>query len=196
MYFFIWFGIILIFAVAVIIGVFANDGALKKERKEQVRLNAEALEKAKAEGFVPSRVFYLTDYSTFKKSDDCKKMIAVDTENKKLLLMDYSGKTYYTVGFSELLNYELYENASMVTEGLGGGLGVGYFGGETKGMVRDLKLIIRLKSITHPQVAYTLVSKTTLNMGIAKTSPVYRSISPALQEVVSLLEVIKNENKA
>ena len=195
MYFFIWIGIILIFAVAVIIGVFANDGALKKERKEQIKLNADTLEKVKAEGFVVSRIFYLTDYSTFNKPDDCKKILAVDTENKKLLLMDYSSKTHYVVNFNELLSYELYENSSMVTEGLGGGFGVGYFGGETKGMVRDLKLIIRLKSIAHPQVAYTLVSKTTLNMGIAKTSPVYRSISPALQEVVSLLEVIKNENK-
>ncbi len=194
MIYFFWFAFVMIFACVICIGVFANDRALKKERNEQMRLNKLALEEARKTGFVPSRVFYIADYSTFKKPDECKKMLAVDTESKKILAMDYTAKTHYIIDFNEFLNYELYENASMVTEGVGGGIGVGYFGGETRGMVRDLRLIIRMKSIARPQVAYNLISKTILNMGVSKTSAVYRSISPTLQEIVSLLEVVKNEN--
>ena len=184
--------VVLVVGFIMIFGVFGNEKSLKKERELQADLNKRSLSEATRSGFIPTRIFYIADYSTFNKSDECKKMLAVDTENKKLLVQDYSKNTYNIIDFKDFLNYELYENSSILTQGLTGG--IGYFGGESKGMVRDLRIIIRFKSVVQPQIAYNLISKTILNMGVAKTSPVYRAISPTMQELISLFEVIKNEN--
>lgn len=195
MFFVIFIPAILVFLIVgfiVIFGVFGNEKSLKKERENQKSLNELALSQASKSGFIPTRIFYIADYSTFNKPDECKKMLAVDTENKKLLVQDYTKNTSNIIDFKDFLNYELYENSSILTQGITGG--VGYFGGESKGMIRDLRIIIRFKSIVQPQIAYNLISKTILNMGVAKTSPVYRAISPTMQELISLLEVIKNEN--
>ena len=158
--------VILVVGFVIIFGVFGNEKSLKKERELQTELNRRALMEATKAGFVPSRIFYIADYSTFNKSDECKKMLAVDTENKKLLVQDYSKNAYNIIDFKDFLNYELYENSSILTQGLTGG--IGYFGGESKGMVRDLRIIIRFKSVVQPQITYNLISKTILSRPRAK----------------------------
>ena len=122
-------------------------------------------------------------------------MIAVDDENHNICLIDYLSKRYYIISFEELLNYELYENGSMITNGAAiGGLGIGIFGAEANGNCKDLKLIIRINNLTTPQVVYEIISNYMAGIGVDKTSPLYRQSITSLQEVVSFLEVIKNKN--
>ena len=70
----------------------------------------------------------------------------------------------------------------------------GIFSADTQGKCHDLKLIIRLKKLEKPQIVYNLIQKTFMNFGLIKTSDCYRQTIKTMQEVVSFLEVIKNEN--
>ena len=62
-------------------------------------------------------------------------------------------------------------------------------------MCKELKLIIRLKRYDISQVCYEIISNTVLNTGINKSTQPYKQCISTLQEVVSLLEVIKHENE-
>lgn len=61
-------------------------------------------------------------------------------------------------------------------------------------MCKDLKLIIRLNNYDNPQLVYNIISNTTFNIGINKSSHIYKQCIETLQEVVSFLEVVKNDN--
>lgn len=124
-------------------------------------------------------------------------MIVVDNEGHKICLVDYLSKRYYIINFDELLNYELYENGSVVTNGTTiGGFGIGIFGAESNGNCKDLKLIIRIKNFSTPQVVYDILSNYMAGIGVDKTAPLYRQCNASLQEVMSFLEVIKNNNSS
>ena len=71
----------------------------------------------------------------------------------------------------------------------------GIFATETNGMCKDLKLIIRLNSYENAQIVYNIISNTTFNAGLNKSTSQYKSCISSLQEVVSFLEVVKNENR-
>ena len=67
---------------------------------------------------------------------------------------------------------------------------------QTTGVCKELKLIIRIKQLECPQHVYEIVStKGIANFGIGKNSQIYRTMFPTVQEVVSLLQVVLNENK-
>lgn len=170
----------------------------RKAAKRQKTINEKVLSEMQSRGFVPTRTFYFCDRSTFKKSDDYKQILAVDSERKLLGLVDYESGTFREVGFSEIVNYELYENGVMVTSGMGaGGLGIGGFSMQTSSICKELKLIIRLHRPDCPHVVYNIVStKGLVNFGIGKNSQIYRICFPTVQEAVSLLQVIQSENKA
>ena len=62
-------------------------------------------------------------------------------------------------------------------------------------MCKDLKLIIMLNSYKNAQIVYNIISNTTFNTGLNKSTSQYKSCICSLQEVVSFLEVVKNENR-
>jgi len=184
---------LLIFVFAMVGLAHSLTGKGKAYAKRNSELNNQISNSAK--DFRVSKTFYLADNFTFAKPDSEKKMIAVDSENEKVLFIDYAKGTMFIVKFEEILNYEIYENGSQSTSGIGVGGFVGFFGAETTGVCTDLKLIIRINKVENSQIVYDIVSDTSLNAGISKASHVYKECIKSLQEVVSFLEVIKNKNQ-
>ena len=186
---------IVVFLVTLLGILFVQSAKSKSISDEQYSVNQNVLERLKEKQFEISRVFYVNDSYTYGKEKDYKKMIIVDSTNKKICFIDYVLKNYYNIAFDEFLDYELYENGTMMTSGaVVGGLGVGIFGAETGGNCKDLKLIIRIKNLTTPHIAYEIISNYMLGMGVSKNSALYRECMSALQEVISFFEVVKNEN--
>lgn len=196
MFFYIYIIVfVLVFLVVLCSVLFYQSSKNKASSNEQFEINRKTLEYLQTHEFKVSKIFYITDSHTYNKENSYKKMIVADNENKKICFIDYLSKNYYITNFEEFLNYELYENGSMITNGGAiGGLGIGIFGAETIGNCKDLKLIIRIKSLTTPQVAYEIISNYMAGMGLNKSAPLYRGCISSLQEVISFLEVVKNNN--
>ncbi len=187
----------LVFFVVLSSVLFYQSSKDKANGNEQFAINKKTLEYLRSQKFIISKIFYITDSYSYSKDNSYKKMIVVDNEGQKICLVDYLAKRYYIISFAELLNYELYENGSMVTNGTAlGGFGVGIFGAETNGNCKDLKLIIRIKNLSTPQVVYDILSNYMAGISVEKTAPLYRQCSASLQEVMSFLEVIKNNNSS
>ena len=197
MYFLIyWLVFIIVFLGTLVIIWAVHQSGVSNARKNQENINSKANDSLKNSNFKSTKKFYLNDYATYNQSNNCKKFIAVDNDNKQICLIDYEKGSMLIVEFNEILNYEVYENGSNATTGGSiGGFWSGIFGAETNGMCKDLKLIIRLKRYDTSQVSYEIISNTSFNMGINKSTQPYKQCISTLQEVVSFLEVIKNENK-
>ena len=176
-------------ALSLVIGI-------SKTRKKQYQINLTAKKYLKRKGFTSTSVFYFCDQATKGKSNNYKKMLLVDDVNKKFALVNYkSGKTVIA-DYKEFLNYEIYENSNLVVSGGAiGGLGLGFFGAETSGQCKDLRLIMRITKPDTPHVAYEVVPHTFFNIGLSKNSNMYRDCMESLQEMVSFFEVIKSENE-
>ena len=170
---------------------------MKKRAERQKSINAKVMPALRAEGFEPTRIFSFCDRATFKKADDCKQILAVNSECKQIALIDYESGTWRIVNFADFLNYEVYENGVMVADGIGiGGFGIGAFGIQTNHICKELRLIIRVKCVDRPQTVYQIISsKGILNFGVGKNSQIYRLCFPSVQEATSLLQVVLNENK-
>lgn len=189
LYFLIGFLIMLIIAGSVLLFQFVKN---RTHGNEQYEINQKTLENLKKQNFVVSKIFYITDSHSFNKENLYKKLIVVDNVAQKVCLINYLSKKYYVMNFDEIINYELYENKSMVTNGAKiGGLGLGVFGAETTGNCKELKLIIRIKNIQTPQVVYEIFSNYMAGIGVDKTAPLYQQCVSSLQEAMSFLEVIK-----
>lgn len=198
MFFVYWilaFSLAMILMVVVFLVVKNSNTKSNCARNEE--LNKKINEYLKDSDIKVSKTVYLSDYWTYNRADIFKKQISVSVEGKKIVLMDYESQKLSVVDFDNIVNYEIYENGSHATYGGGAaGLWSGIFGAETTGMTRDLRLIIRLNTYEKPQIVYDIISKTPLNIGVSKTSDVYRNCISSLQEAVSLIEVIKQENKS
>lgn len=143
------------------------------------------------------RFVFLDDNMTANSStpDNQKKFLALNNNKQKLFLVDYNTNKISVIDFTEVHNYEIYENGSNVsTGGAMGGFWTGIFGAETSVSCKELKLIIRLNNFDNPQICYEIITKTTLNIGVNKTSPVYKKCMDSLHEVCSLLEIIVSHN--
>lgn len=188
---------IIVFIGVLIIILIANQSVLSNARKNQQNINSKVNTFLNNSNFNITKKFYLNDFATYNQSNICKKFIAIDNDKKQICLINYEKGSIFLVNFSEILNYELYENGSNVTTGGSiGGFWSGIFGAETNGMCKDLKLIIRLKRYDTSQVSYDIISNTTFNIGIDKSSVTYKRCVTTLQEVISFLEVLKNENNS
>ena len=196
MYFLIyWLVFLIVFLGTLLIIGAVHQSGVSNTRKNQENINSKANDSLKNSNFKSTKKFYLNDYATYNQSNNCKKFIAVDNDNKQICLIDYEKGSMLIVEFNEILNYEVYENGSNQTVGGNiGGFWSGIFGAETNGMCKELKLIIRLKRYDTSQVSYEIISNTSFNMGINKSTQPYKQCISTLQEVVSFLEVIKNEN--
>lgn len=189
-----------LFTVLALIAIFAIAGVqylawISNTRKNQENINLKAGESLKNTNFKISKRFYINDCATYNQQKKRKKIVAIDNDNKQICLIDYEKGSLLIVGFNEILNYEIYENGSNLTSGVNfGGVWSGIFGAETNGMCKELKLIIRLKRYDISQVQYDIISNTFFNIGINKSTLPYKQCISTLQEFVSFLEVVKNEN--
>lgn len=182
----------MVFGITLFITFYFISSKRKESLDRQVNINDSALEKIKNSEFNATKIFYLNDYITTKKESDLKKFFAVDADKEKIAFIDYDNGGVYIVKFQELLNYEIYENNTSQT--FGGYLGgfVGVLGAETKGVCRDLRLIIRFRNINFAQINYDIVNT---SIGIVKSSGVYRDCIKTLQQAISFLEAIIEKNK-
>lgn len=162
--------------------------------KKQQEINSHVDDLLKSANFNVSKKLYLNDNLTFNEStNDCKKFIAVDQENKKICLINYTENNMLIIDFNEFLNYEIYENGT--SETVGGKIntiGGGFYGAETTGICKDLMLIVRLKKYDIPQITYEIITPT---QRLNKSAWGYKQCISTLQEAVSFLEVVKNENQ-
>ena len=191
--------VIPIVVIAIVFGAIALHLFItaQKTRKRQYAVNLSATAYLKKINFTFSTVFYFSDRATFNKGNEYKKMLAVDDEHKKFALVNYSSGKVIISDYDKFLNYEIYENSNMVISGgVLGGYGLGFFAASTSGHCKDLRLIMRLKSATSPHVAYDVLPRTFMNIGINKDSKVYRDCLDSLQQMVSFFEVIKNKNES
>lgn len=194
-FFCIFLGAIL---VIMLIGLMAYGFYATNNRAWQKDINLEVLERLDYyhSNFKASKILYLNDNTTCNSGEAYKKFIAIDTENRKICFVNYDNRDVLIVDFAEILNYEVYKNGSQLISGGGiGGFHMGVFGAETSSMCKELSLIIRFKNYENAHVIYNLISKTVFNLGLNKSSSNYQKCLHSLQEVVSFLEVIKNENQ-
>ncbi|MBQ2718263.1 MAG: SHOCT domain-containing protein [Clostridia bacterium] len=127
--------------------------------------------------------------------------LLIDNENKKFIYQN--GKSYSkTYKFSDLINYEVYENGHSKVKGRAGSalIGGAFFGlgglivGSSMSRNIDekcnqLKLIIRLNDIDNPQIVINYID----NADLDKSSKSYRNMKENLQSVCSMLEYMLNE---
>lgn len=189
--------VFLALAVAVGVYLFMLMHAEKQRAEHQKTVNSSLPAKLREANFTPTRTFYFCDKVTFKKTDDYKQMLFVDSEHNKLGLVDYDSGKLTVVDYSKIVNYELYENGTLQVNGAAiGGMGLGAFSAQTNHICKELRLIIRMNSTDNPHIAYQIVaSKGIFNLGIGKNSVIYRTCFPTVQEVISLLQVILKQNK-
>ena len=127
--------------------------------------------------------------------------LLLDDQNKTFIYQ--KGKAYSkTYKFSDLINYEVYENGKSRVQGRAGSalIGGAFFG--LGGLVvgssmsrninekcNQLKLIIRLNDFDCPQIVITYVD----NVDLDKNGWIYRNMKKNIQAVCSMLEYILNE---
>lgn len=126
--------------------------------------------------------------------------LLIDNENKKFIYQHGTSisKTY---SFSDIINYEVYENGKSKVQGRAGSalIGGAFFGlgGAIVGASRSknidekctqLKLIIRLNDLGCPQIVITYVD----NVNLEKSGWTYRNMKENLQSVCSVLEFMLN----
>ena len=196
-YYLLYMGIfLLVFGGFLLIFAIIHNFNISEVEKRQRNLNQKIFEHLREGNFSIAKIIYLNDYATYNKALDSKKIIGIDNENKRIALVDYEKAKIYIVNFQDILNYEIYENGSnSMIGGNVGGFGGGIFSAGINGMCKDLKLIIRLNSYETPQIVYNIILNTTFNAGVNKSTNQYKSCITSLQEVVSFLEIVKNENK-
>jgi hypothetical protein len=155
--------------------------------------------------FSPTRTIEIMENKGF-----WEKLFAIDDASTKLLINNqsktfvyqkgtYNSKTY---NFSDLINYEVYENGQSQVQGRAGsaliggaffGLGGMIVGSSMSRNINDkcnqLQLIIRLNDFNSPQIIIDYCK----NSNLDKSSILYRNIKNNLQTVCSMLEYMLNE---
>ena len=196
-YYLLYMGIfLLVFGGVLLVFCIIHNSNISEVEKRQRDFNQKLHIHLRERNFRKTKIIYLNDYATSKKSFDSKKIICIDNADKKMALVDYERAKIFIVDFKDILNYEIYENGSnSIIGGSVGGFYGGVFSAESNGLCKELKLIIRLNSYETPQIVYNIISNTTFNAGINKSTSQYKSCVATLQEVGSFLEVVKNENK-
>ena len=142
--------------------------------------------------FKVDKIFYINEFYC-SKDNKTKKQLLVDYGNKKIGLIDYNISNILIVDFSSILNYEIYENGSTVTNGTSvSGWVLGGFNATTEGVCNELKLIIRTNKIESPQVCYKIEF---LGNGENKNSSTYKDAVSSLQEITAFLGAVIKENE-
>ena len=138
----------------------------------------------------------LTCFADFEKQTN----IDLNTEEKIIYFPDYMNERIIKVSFSEILDYEIYGNEGQKSQGgfiansrssWIGGVSVNY----TDNITKELNLIIRFTDYVVTNIIYPIVHNSLLKNGyIEKDSENFIECNTSLQNLISLLEVIKKEN--
>ena len=195
MFFLFWAIPLFVIGVCLSVGLFVWLIKRKKILKKRASINRALPQTAEKYGLHIDKVFAIDDNQTFgKQNKEIKPQFLIDTAAKKMMLVDYNKPLIVIMGFEEFLNYEIYENGSMVFSGgaMGGFLAGGFWAGGV-GKCNNLRLIIRLKRYERPQMVYDIITKTPMNLGIVKTSKAYQTCVSSMQELASFFEILKNE---
>ena len=185
--------IILVMIVVFSVMTFKSIKRDKANVNNTKAVNADVLQKLKAENFETSHICYMSDYSSGLSTDNSEKqMLCVDAKEKKIALVNYANGSYIIVNFADLISYDVYNNGKTDTSG---GVLYGLVVTESKEKCQELKLILRLRSFDKPQFEYVLISQTLFNNGIDKAQKQYGIIMNDLQQTISYLELIISENK-
>lgn len=188
--------IFIIFSIAIAFICFGYALEDINIRNKQKNINEKAVNILKEKDFKIEKILSLKDLPSVDKGKEYNQSIFVDVSNKKIAFVDYEKSGVVIVKFNEIVNYEVYNNGNMITSGSHiGGIGLGFYGGETTNKCKDLKLIIRINKVEHSHVEYDLVKNTFLGLGVETTADKYRKTYASLQEAVSFFEVIKHNNK-
>lgn len=124
----------------------------------------------------------------------------IDMEHRKFIIQ-YDKVLSKAYNFSDLINYEVYENGMSKVKGRAGSalIGGAFFGlagliiGSSMSRKIDenceqLKLIIRINDIDFPQIVLTYIENTNIN----KTSSQYKNMKQNIQAICSELEFMMN----
>ena len=172
--------------------------AMRKEIKSSVYNNVK-YEQQKKE--LPDTDFIISKTIPILASGWSSTKLLIDNQNKKFIYQ--KGKIYSnTYKFSDIINYEVYENGKSQVQGRAGsaliggaffGLGGLIVGSSMSRKINEkcnqLKLIIRLNDFNCPQIVITYVD----NVDWDKNGWTYRNMKENLQSVCSMLEFMLNE---
>ena len=182
--------------IVALVAFSASNSKVSSNRNVQESLNKKVVQYMNNEKITVDKIYYLNDYLSWNQADSCKKLVLVNKSNKCIYFIKYDTMKISKVQFSEVLNYEIYENGGAITTGgMLYGFSSNIFGASTNNVARELKLIIRLNRFDNSQIVYGLIENTAMNVGLGKNTEAYRKIISSLQEFVSFLEVVKNDNK-
>ncbi len=138
-YVLIWVLVILGLVAAIGTIIFLSVYADKKRALHQKKVNDAIALKIQDAQFTSTRTFYFCDKATYKKTDDFKQMLLVDSKHNKLGLVNYENGEFATIDYSQILNYELYENGTLqINGGAIGGIGLGAFSAQTNPICKAL----------------------------------------------------------
>ena len=197
-----WYIYLIVFGIFLFVGgivalclLGSNSSRTNNSRSFQESVNKNVVQYLNKENITISKIYYLNDYLSWNQADSCKKLVFVNKANKIIYFINYETRKIIKVNFNEFLNYEIYENGGAITTG---GTLYGYttsiFGASTNNVARELKLIIRLNRFENSQIVYNIVGNTFLNTGLGKNTEAYKKCMASLQEFISFLEVVKQNN--
>ena len=150
----------------IIIGAVVYSSKSSDKKHNQQSINKKVLESLNNTQFNITKIFYLNDIFTWNKENNIKQIIIVDNDSKKIAFVDYQTESYSIVDFTEIINYEIYENGGTTTTSVGALGCLSVFGADTTGNCKDLKLIIRLNSLDKPHIVYNIISEKFMNGGV------------------------------
>jgi hypothetical protein len=179
-----------------------NDWIVDYLKAKHLTSSAEGGELLRQANVVPDSSFVLNKSIDIIATGWSSAKLLIDNENKKFIYQ--KGKKYSkTYSFSDLINYEVYENGKSQVQGRAGsaliggaffGLGGAIVGGSRSRSVNEkcnqLKLILRVKDFNCPEIVITYVN----NVDVDKNSSIYKNMKSNLQSVCSMLEYMLNEN--
>jgi len=121
------------------------------------------------------------------------KLILVDEKKEKIGLIDYDNKTLYIANYSDIINYNIYENEDKIT--VGTNITKNVYSGRTQNESTSLKLLITINNKSNPQITYEMIEHDTVFSNLNKTSDKYETCRSSLNKACAYLDIILNEKK-
>lgn len=178
-----------------------DELALRPIKKELKPIIIAQIQKEEQQKALPDSDFVITKEISILASGWSSTKLLIDNQNKKFFYQ--KGKIYSKAyKFSDIINYEVYENGKSQVQGRAGsaliggaffGLGGLIIGSSMSRNINEkcnqLKLIIRLNDFDCPQIVITYVDNVDWN----KNDWMYRNMKENIQAVCSMLEYMLNE---
>ena len=178
-----------------------NDWVVDYVKAKHLTSSTEGFELLKQANVVPDSSFVLNKSIDIIATGWSAAKLLIDNQNKKFIYQ--KGKKYSKAyNFSDLINYEVYENGKSQVQGRAGsaliggaffGLGGAIVGGSRSRSINEkcnqLKLILRVNDFNCPEIVIIYVN----NVDVDKNSSIYKNMKNNLQSVCSMLEYMLNE---